>query len=177
MKKFLIFILIAVGAVVTLTVVVPYVPDSVGMIFNREETTEELSDEEKIHATIDSFNEAYRKGDLDAVIDCTTGRLHSILNLQVNILGKLASKLLGGFLDIDSGTFADIFSLGTDFYNCRFEVKNIEFISDKEAKVSVSFIQTGKIDGEVNSGSVDTVLYMEKDGKKWLISGEDSGIF
>ncbi len=170
MKKVLISLLIIILAVFA----VPKMIDIAKELFTEDTVKQQLTletDEEKIEFVINTFNEAYRNGDFDGVTNCFTKRNENTQNAQFGITSRILSSVLNwlskGFLNLDKDAVGDMWTLGTELYNMKFDVSYIELEDENNAVAYGNIIQSAP--AENISSSIEGYMEMKKENGIWLI--------
>lgn len=150
MKKFIIFVLIvAVGLT------------AVYFSFFQK------SDEEKINARLDQFEQAYVTGDLDGCIKCFDSRSRKAYE-GIGTLGSFIGGKKGIFnFNLGSDTIGALFSLGvaTGNYQLDFTVKSIEFDGNDRATVVVNMVEQS--DTMAPDSNTEETLTMVREKNNW----------
>ena len=128
------------------------------------------SDEDKINACLDGFEEAYNNGDMDAALEYCTADFRAAANIGIGI----GDALLGDALGIDVG-FGDMLGLSAGMNEgdmMDIADRKIEHEEDAEtATVTAVFKMNFSVMGQTMTQEQPVTFRMKEVDGEWLIAG------
>ncbi len=131
------------------------------------------TDVEKICDTLEKFETAYEQGDISKCLSCLDSKSRNGMKGAASLGGSIAGML--GF-DLGSDAVGSLFGVAVAAQNPKlhFEVKEINFTDDKNAKVSAILHSSGLYATKDTSEKIS--FEMVKEGSDWFMV-EDFSLF